>query len=241
MLRCSTDGTQGSLQKDSHEKRLCCKMCFDSWRKDFKAAAYLSCEPTLSLFGQAAAEPLSEWSWRRREEILVCVKWSSVCVWDWERMSDRENMTIVGEKNVCVCVCVKWLKLADMAEGPHTSCLAAHASPFLPLSFPFLPFSSPLLSSHFLSFHTLYSFLSFPFVSVSFLTLAHLPSLLSASLAHSLSLLFHCPSLSLPLCSGERVVIVPSCWTTELQPLHAYGDWGLFAILLSTAHTQWPT
>lgn len=59
-------------------------------------------------------------------------------------MSDRENMTIVGAKS---CVCVKWLKLADMAEGPHTSCLAAHASPFLPLSFPF-----PLLSFPFLPF-----------------------------------------------------------------------------------------
>lgn len=60
MLGYSADGAQGSLRGASHEKRLCCKMCFDSWRQDFKAATYLSCEPTLSLFGQAAAEPLSE-------------------------------------------------------------------------------------------------------------------------------------------------------------------------------------
>lgn len=140
-----------------------------------------------------------------RGDISVCEVVVCVCMRLRERMSDRENMTIVGEKKR---VCVKWLKLADMAEGPHTSCLAAHASPFLPLFFLSSPF--PLLSCPLISFPSI-PFLSFPFVSVSFLTLAHLPSLLSASFARSLSLLFHYPSLSLPLCSGERVVIVPSC------------------------------
>ena len=106
--------------------------------------------------------------------------------------------------HLCVCVCarasvcvpVKWLRQADMAEGPHTSCLAAHASLF-PLSFPFFSFP-PLFSSSLLSFPSFPSH-SFPFVSISFLTLAHLPSLLSASFAHSFSLLFHYPSLSLCL------------------------------------------
>lgn len=141
-------------------------------------------------------------------------------------------MTIVGAN---LCVCVKWLRQADMAEGPHTSCLAAHASLFFLfpwLSFSFLPFSSPFLS-----------FLSFLSFCVSFFPYpcTHLPSLLSASFAHSFSLLFRYPSLSLWLYAQgkglslyHRVEPLSCSHFIHMETRASL----LFSLLLLDTHTQ---
>lgn len=212
-------------------KRLSRKICFDSWKQDF-------CSSDLPKLW-ADTEPVWPggcWTLVRmilqeeRGDISVC---EVVCVRDseWQREHDHR-----GSKAVCVCG-VKWLRQADMAEGPHTSCLAAHARLFF--LFPFLPFSSPLL----ISFPLFFPF--FLFLLCLFLPLpphTFLPFCLPLLLTPSLSYFTIRPSLSASMLRGKgcHCTIVLNHWAAATSYIWRLGplSYSLFPLLDSQTYTH---